>query len=153
MAEMLPPDGVPWPPEPPEPPDQATDDAYRRIGGAPSAGSPVDEIADWRTMPVSDAPSGYRGSDAAPQLPPRRVSPWSIAAAAMLLTFPAMLLERRLAFVLVPLAAAFGVAGHRQARVAPELHRLAWLGAAAAAVAGITAAVLAVLVTRGLSLE
>jgi hypothetical protein len=152
MADMLPPDGVPWPPEPPEPADHGGDDAFVHIGAAPSAGRRLDDIVDWRTMPVSDAPSGYRGSVAAPPLPGRRVNRWSIAGAAMVLTFPAMLLFPLLVLVAVPLAVAFGLAGHREAKVAPELHRMAWLGAAAIAAAAVTAAVMAVLVARGLSL-
>jgi hypothetical protein len=153
MADMLPPDGVPWPPEPPELADQEGDDAFVYVGAAPPAGRRLDDIADWRTMPVSDTPAGYRGSGTAPPLPQRQVNRWSIAGAAMVLTFPAILLEMRMVFVVVPLAAAFGLAGHRQAKVAPELHRLAWLGAAAVAVAAVTATIVAALFTRELSLE
>lgn len=151
MAEMLPPDGVPWPPEPPDPAPQAAD-AIGRIGAAPPSGR-VEQMEDWRSMPVSDPPSGYRGSPTAPPAPVRRVNPWSIAAAAMVVAFPVLFLAPQLAFVMVPLAAAFGLAGHRQSRVAPELHRLVWLGAAATAAALVVAGVLAVLVTRGFNFE
>jgi hypothetical protein len=129
MADLLPPDGVPWPPEP----------VRRAEAGEPQEVLPTppskrdsrsSDVPDWRTLRNAQTPEGYAGSATAPA-PTAKPELYGIAALVLAVT-GAVLLATSVSVVapiLGLLAVALGLEGSRRARVAPELHTLKWLGA------------------------
>jgi hypothetical protein len=123
---MVPPDGVPWPPEPPVPgPGGPTlDEMYRP---APAIGDTHHEIGDWRSMTDDLAPPGYVANEAA-VIAASEVR-WSLACvASLVLGGTALVLrlwpgELLLSAVVALAALALGLAGWRAAKVSGGLIR------------------------------
>ncbi len=133
MADLLPPDGVPWPPEParqaapPEPTEVLPAPPSRRDAHAGA-------VPDWRTLSSDRTPEGYAGSATAPTAT-AKVQPYGVAALVLAVT-GAVFLGVGLAAVspiMGVLAVGIGLEGTRRARVAPELYTAKWLGAVVAA--------------------
>lgn len=145
MSELLPPDGVPWPPEPPVQASARNPPLDELLRPVPQVGDTAREIPDWRTMRNDLAPPGYVANEAAVASSAARWSWWCTVAAAVGAAAAVAAVvgaDEVLVAVLSVLAVMFGLAGWRVVRVGAGIAR----GRVFAAV-GVALGVLAVMST------
>jgi hypothetical protein len=138
MGDVLPPDGVAWPPEPPRRVAPSAADPLSGVPSVPAAADPsVGPAPDWRQLAHEQRPDGYAGTAGAPVELARTEWYGVVALGCAALGWASWLGDpfHALRFVLWPMGIGFGVAGFLRARHVPSLYapvgKAMWIGLAA----------------------